>query len=347
MAGTLVGLDIGSSTIKVAEVARAGREFRIARAAVVPTPYGAVMEGAVANTETLRDAISSAFEQAGIRNRRVNTALGGKSTVVREIQLPAMPDEEMAKAIRFEAERYLPTAGENLAVDYHVVEKAKQGQRERTDVLFVAARRSVVDGFVGVLRDAGVTPEVMEVTSFALIRAFGKEASDGALLIADLGAESTDLVVVESGRLKLSRTVGAGGNMLTRAVAAALDLERTAAQVVKEEKARASVGREVSEDPTAARVAMAIAPVIGDIVTEIRRSADFFHSRAAGQQIRKAILVGGTARLPNLPALFADELGLPVEVGDVLHTMPVGSAPPGTGPVIAAAVGLALRGAEP
>jgi type IV pilus assembly protein PilM len=347
MAGTLVGLDVGSNTIKVAEVARAGRDFRIARAAVVPTPSGAVLEGAVANTEAVRDAVSSAFQQAGIRNRRVNTALGGKAVVVREIQLPAMPDEELAHAVRFEAERYLPVPSDNLAVDYHIVEKAKQGQRERTEVLFVAARRDVVDGYVGVLQQAGVTPEVMEVTSFALIRAFQREAGDGAILIADLGAESTDLVVVENGRLRLSRTVPLGGNMLTRAVSAALDLEPAAAQIVKEEKGSALLGRGFPEDPTVARVAEAIAPVIGDILTEVRRSVEFFHSRATGQQIRKAVLVGGTARLPNLPALFADELGLPVELGDVLVGMPGAHVPPEAGPVIAAAVGLALRGAEP
>ncbi|MDR5683550.1 MAG: type IV pilus assembly protein PilM [Armatimonadota bacterium] len=346
MAGTVVGLDIGSSTIKVAEVARASRDFRIARAAVVPTPYGAVLEGAVANTEALKDAISAAFQQAGIRNRRVNTALGGKAVVVREIQLPGMPDEELAQAVRFEAERYLPVSGENLAVDYHVFERAKQGQRERTEVLFVAARRDVVDGFVNVMRQAGVTPEVMEVTSFALMRAFQKETSDGALLIADLGAESTDVIVVHDGRLRLSRSVPVGGNMLTRAVAAALDLEPTAAQVVKEEKAVAPLGRGVPEDPTAARVVEAVAPVIGDMVTEIRRSVEFFQSRGS-DRVRKAILVGGTARMPNLPALFADELGLPVEVGDVLVAMPADHAPAGSGPVIAAAVGLALRGAEP
>jgi type IV pilus assembly protein PilM len=347
MAGTTVGLDIGSNTIKVAEVARAGRDFRVSRAAVVPTPYGALVEGAVANTEALKDAISDAFNRAGIRNRRVNTALGGKAVVVREIQLPAMSDEELAQAVRFEAERYLPVAGENLAVDYHIIEQAKQGQRERIDVLFVAARRDVVDGYVNVLKQAGVTPEVMEVTSFALMRVFQKEGSDGAILIADLGAESTDVVVVESNRLRLSRTVPVGGNMLTRAVGAALDLEPSAAQIVKEERGIAPLSREVAEDPTTARVSEAIAPVIGDIVTEIRRSVEFFHSRATGQQIRKAILVGGTATLPNLPALFADELGLPTELGDVPLATPGEHLPPGSGPVIAAAAGLALRGVEP
>jgi type IV pilus assembly protein PilM len=354
MAGTLVGLDIGSNTVKVAEVTRAGRDFRVARAAVVPTPYGGVLEGAVANREALRDAISDAFNRAGIRNRRVNTALGGKAVVVREIQLPAMPDEELAQAVRFEAARYLPVAGENLAVDYHIIEKAKQGQRERAEVLLVAARRDVVDGYVSTLRQARVTPEVMEVTSFALMRVFRREASDGAILIADLGAESTEVVVVESGRLRLSRTVPVGGNMLTRAVGAALDLEPGAAQAVKEEKGVAPLGREVPDDPTTARVAEAIAPVIGDILTEVRRSVEFFQSRATGQQIRKVILVGGTARLPNLPALFADELGVPTELADVPVAMPAEQAPPGSGlsagqagPVIAAAVGLALRGVEP
>jgi type IV pilus assembly protein PilM len=347
MARTLVGLDVGSHSVKVVELARAGGKFRIARAAVVPTPPGAVVDGAPGDPRSLGTAIRAAFDQSGIRNRRVNTALGGRAVVIREIRLPTMPDEELAQAVRFEAERYLPAGSKEAAVDFQVLERVQEGQTTRLDVLFVAARREVVDSFAAALQGAGVTPEVLEVTSFALMRLFQEDAREGAVVLADIGADSTDLLVVHGGRLRLGRTVPVAGNALTRAVAGVLGLETSAAQAAKEERGVATTGPGSVADPASARIADAIVPVLGDILTEVRRSIDYFQSRWTGEAVRKVILVGGTARLRNLPALFADELNLPVEVGDTFRAASADGLDPAMAPVLAVAVGLALRGAEP
>lgn len=347
MAGTLVGLDVGSHSIKVVELARAGGRFRLARSAVVPTPPGGLVEGAPGDPKVLGPAIRRAFEQAGVRNRRVNTALSGRAVVVREIRLPNMPDEELAQAVRFEAERYLPAGTRDAAVDFQVLERVQEGQTTRLDVLFVAARRELVDGFTAALQQAGVTPEVLEVTSFALMRLFQDEARDGAVVLADLGAESSDILVVHKGRLRLARTVPVAGNALTRAVAGLLGLEPEAAQAAKEERGVAVTSPGALTDPTAARIAEAIVPVLGDILTEVRRSMDYFYSRWAGEPVRKVILTGGTARLQNIAAVFADELNVPTEVGDTFRVVAGDGRDQALAPVLATAVGLALRGAEP
>lgn len=347
MAGTLVGLDVGSHSIKAVELARAGGRFRIARAATVPTPPGSLVEGLPGDPKVLGPAVRKALDQAGIRNRRVNTALSGRAVVVREIRLPQMPDEELAQAVRFEAERYLPAGSKDPAVDFQVLERVQEGQTTRLDVLFVAARREVVDGFAAALREAGVTPEVLEVSSFALMRLFKDEGRDGATVLADLGAESTEILVVHNGRLRLARTVPVAGNALTRAVAGLLGLEPTAAAAAKEEKAVAVSNPATLTDPTSARIADAIVPVLGDILTEIRRSMDYFYSRWPGEPVRKVVLTGGTARLRNIAALFADELNVPVEVGDTFRVVAGDGVDASMAPVLATAAGLALRGAEP
>jgi len=346
MAGTLVGLDVGSHSVKVVELARAGGRLRIARSAVVPTPPEGLVEGAVGDPKVLGPAIRRAFDQAGIRNRRVNTALSGRAVVVREIRLPAMPDEELAQAVRFEAERYLPAGSKDAAVDFQVLERVQEGQTTRVDVLFVAARRELVDGFTSALQEAGVTPEVLEVTSFALMRLFQEEAKEGAVVLADLGADSSEILVVHKGRLRLARTIPVAGNSLTRAVAGLLGLEPSAAQAAKEEKGVAVSNPASLHDPTSARIADAIVPVLGDILTEVRRSVDYFYSRWAGEPVRKVILTGGTARLQNIAALFADELNVPAEVGDTFRVVSADGLDSSLAPVLATATGLALRGAE-
>jgi type IV pilus assembly protein PilM len=346
MARTPVGLDIGAGAIKVVELARGRDGYRIARLGSARTPVGALLEGVAADPEKLGAAIRAALEEAGIRHRRVVTALGSRAAVVREIQIPEMPEEELRNAVRFEAERYVPVAGEDLRVDYQVVEEVQEGARKQLSVLFAAARAEVVEGFVRALQVAGLGAEVLEVTAFALARVFRQEAMEGPVLVADIGADTTEILIVHRDRLHLSRTLVTGGNTLTRAVAAALDLEPGAAEVVKEEKAVAPVGSLPAEDPSSARVAEAISPVLADIVTEIRRSAEFFLTRSGGREIHKVLLAGGTARIPNLSAFFADELGLPVEVGDVFRYYPTERPVQGGGPAFAVATGLALRGLE-
>ncbi|MCS7172448.1 MAG: type IV pilus assembly protein PilM [Armatimonadetes bacterium] len=346
MARTPVGLDIGAAAIKVVELMRGRDGYRIARLGSVRTPVGSLLEGAVVDPQKLGAAVRTALEEAGIRHRRVVTALGSRAAVVREIQVPQMPEEELRSAVRFEAERYLPVAGEDLRVDHQVVEEIEEGTRKQLSVLFAAARAGVVDGLVRALQLAGLGAEVLEVTTFALARVFRQEAKEGPVLVADIGADTTEIVIVQGDRLHLSRTLVTGGNTLTRAVAAALDLEPDAAEIVKEEKAVAPVGALPMEDPTAARVSEAISPVLADIVTELRRSAEFFLTRSGGREIRKVLLAGGTARIPNLATFFADELGLPVEVGDVFRYYPTERPIQDTGPAFAAATGLALRGLE-
>lgn len=347
MAGTLVGLDLGSHSVKLVELARAGNRFRIARSAAVPTPPGALVEGAPGDPKLLGQTVRRAFEQGGVRNRRVNTALSGRAVVVREVRLPQMPDEELVQAVRFEAERYLPAGSKDAAVDFQVLERVQEGQTTRLDVLFVAARREVVDGLTSALQEAGVTPEVLEVTSFALMRLFQEEAKEGAVVLADLGAESSDILVVHRGRLRLARTVPVAGNALTRAVAGLLGLEPAAAQAAKEERGVATSNPATLNDPTSARIADALVPVLGDILTELRRSMDYFYSRWPGEPVRKVVLTGGTARLRNIAALFADELNVPVEVGDTFRVVAADGIDPSMAPVLATAAGLALRGAEP
>ncbi|MDR5709943.1 MAG: type IV pilus assembly protein PilM [Armatimonadota bacterium] len=344
MARTPVGLDIGAAAIKVVELTRDGH--RIARLGSARTPLGSLLEGAVVDPEKLGAAIRTALEEAGIRHRRVVTALGSRAAVVREIQVPEMPEEELRSAVRFEAERYLPVAGEDVRVDHQVVGEVQEGVRKQLSVLFAAARSDVVDGFVRALQVADLRAEVLEVTTFALARVFRQEAREGPVLVAGIGADTTEVLIVHEDRLHLSRTLVTGGNTLTRAVAAALDLDPDAAEIVKEEKAVAPVGPKPPEDPTSARVAEAISPVLADMVMEIRRSAEFFLARSGGREIQKVLLAGGTARIPGLAAFFTEELGLPVEVGDVFRYYPPERSIPDAGPAFAVAIGLALRGME-
>lgn len=344
-----VGLDLGSYALKVVEIVRSNGGVKVARMAMAQTPPGAVAEGVAADPEALAPAIRALLGEAGIKGKRVVTALGGEAVIVRELKVPDMPEAELEQAVAYEAERYLPAGVKEVSRDFQVLGKVpEEGQLE---ILLVAARKELIDQQIAPLQKTGVTPAVLEVTPFSMFRAVAQpDGEDRAMVYVDLGAESSDILIMEGERLRLARNIALGGNALTRAVADSLSLDFPAAQTLKEQRGQMLLGSERPEDPTVGAVYEALVPVIGSIVTEIRRSLDFYQARSRGRTIGKVILTGGTAKLKNLAPFLSEELALPVEVGNPFATCPADpSFPPeylsDVGPMMAVAVGLALRGA--
>ncbi|HYM69346.1 MAG TPA: type IV pilus assembly protein PilM [bacterium] len=356
---TSVGLDLGSHTLKAVEVVPADGKFKISRVALAPTPAGAVTEGVATDPALLAPAIRALLDEGGIRTKRVVTAVGGEAVIIRELKLPEMPQVELERAVAFEAERYLPAGVQDVSRDFQVL--GKSSEEKQLDILLVAARKELVDRQLAPLRAVGLSSSVMEVTSFSMVRAFETNGSNGshdtgeshgdATVYVDLGAESSDIIVMEGDRLRLARNIPIGGNAVTKAIAEAMSVEFDAAQTLKERQAQLFVDGERPEDMVLQHVHEAMLPVLTSIFTEVRRSMDFYTARSRGQAIAKVVLTGGTAKLKNLARYLGDELGVPVEVGNPFETHQVDAGIPpehlaDVGPMMAVAVGLALRGAR-
>jgi len=345
-----IGLDLGSHTLKAVEVVPAGGgAFRVTRLGVAPTPPGAITDGVAASAEALGPAIRSLLSTAGIRGNRVVTALGGEAVIVRELKLPEMPDAELEQAVAYEAERYLPYGVRDVSRDFQVLGKApEEGQLE---ILLVAARKEVVNRQLAALQTTGLSAGILDVAPFSMLRAVGHRngQAPGTVVYVDLGAESSDIIIMEGERLRLARNISTGGNAVTKAIAEALSLESPAAQTLKEDRAQLLLEGQQPEDPTIVHLHDAILPVINSIFTEVRRSLDYYQTRSRGQAVTKVVLTGGTAKLRNLAPFLSEELGLPVEVGNPFATFRTEAAFPqeylnDIAPMMAVAVGLALRG---
>ncbi len=352
-----VGLDLGSHTLKAVEVVPQNGGIRISRIATAPTPVGAVVEGVATDAALLGPAIGALLGEAGIRVKRVVTAVGGEAVIIRELKLPEMPEAELQRAVAFEAERYLPAGVQEVSRDFQVL--GESGEEKQLDILLVAARKELVDRQLAPLHATGLSSSIMEVTSFSMVRAFesSPEQRDGsagegeAIVYVDLGAQSSDIIVMERDRLRLARNISIGGNALTQAIAETMDLEPGAAESLKEREAQLYLHGEQPSDVMLGRVHDAMLPVLNSIFTEVRRSMDFYTARSRGQSISKVVLSGGTAKLKNLAPYLSDELGVPVEIGNPFGSRQVDpSIPPDrladVAPTMAVAVGLALRGAR-
>lgn len=356
-AKSFVGLDVGSQTIKVVELERTGSEFRVVRAGTGATPLGAVREGAVTEPHMLSDAIRSVLSSADVRRGRVVSAVGGQAVIVRELKMPKMAKADLHQAVRFEAGRYLPYSVRDVSMDFDILGEFVEEGQSKVEVLLVAARQEVVAKHLDALRGAGLQPFVLDVESFATMRALEPQARGGdggapAAVFVGLGAETTDILVTERDRLRLTRNVSIGGNNLTRAVASRLDVEFPIAEAMKKEKGRVLLeGEALPDDQAVLSIHEAMLPILTDLATELRRSLDYFQTRWRESRIGRVILSGGTARLGNLDRFLSLELGIETVVGDPFAgcTVPesVLSAEDRrqVAPAMAAAVGLAMRGA--
>lgn len=346
-----VGLDLGSHTLKVAELVRAGDSVRIERVGTMPTPPGAVSKGVAVDADALAPTLRTLFQDAGIGSTRIATALGGQAAVIREVTVPAMPDADLAQAVAFEAERYLPPGAGEVRCEYRVVDRTSEnGQLE---LLLVATEKGLIDRQLAPLAMAGLTSDLMEVTPFSMARAVSPDPGHNGhpMMYVDLGAEGTDVLIVDEGRVRLARAIPIGGDALTRAIADALGLDTFAAEMLKVERGRLVLEGEQPGESRAGEVHRAILPVVERLTAELRRSLDFYRARLHGRPLSTVVLTGGTAKLGNVAPYLGAALGLRVEMGDPFRACDVGAGVPATSradiaPVMAVAVGLALRGAR-
>ena len=353
---SVIGVDIGSHAIKAVEVVPAGSRYRVLHSGMGDTPQGSVKEGVVVEPQGVGAAIRGVLASSGIKASRVVSAVGGQAVIVRELKLPPMSEEELKQAARFEAERYIPYGVKEVNMDFDIIGETIEENQKKMVVLLVAARRETVDKHVQALEVAGLEPYVLDVESFAVMRSLDHQAhtngQNEAAVLVDLGAETSDIVITEAGQLRLTRNVGIGGDVLTRAIAARLEIEFKSAEQLKEERGIVLLeGEPLPDDRTVLSLHEVMLPILGDLATEIRRSLDYFQTRWRESRVGRIVLSGGTAKLQNLDRFLSLELGVETVVGDpflscdVAERVVSSAARRDAASSMATAVGLAMRGA--
>ncbi len=257
MAERVLGLDIGTGSVRVVEAVLSSSPT-VTRVGEVPLPPGAVRDGEVLDTAAVGAAISELWRQTGLRGRDVRLGLTGSRVVVRVIELPAMPDDEMAGALRFSASDHIPIPLDDAVLDHAVLEPVPSGEpgdQPMVKVLIAAAHRSTLDSLLAAVAAGGLRATAVDLVPFALVRALAAppeleaDATDHsapprplAEAIVSVGAGLTTVVVHEGGIPRFVRTVAVGGDTLTAAIADELGLSTDAAEAAKPEEPAAPTG---------------------------------------------------------------------------------------------------------
>jgi type IV pilus assembly protein PilM len=336
---TSVGLDVGSYAVKVVEMKETPSGNQIVNLGVKKLLPGAIVDGEPMDRDAVISAIREIYDERGIENIEVASAICGRSVIIKKIKMEEMDDDTAREVMTLEAEQYVPFEKEELSVDFEIL---RRGLSDNTmEVLLVAAKRDKVLSHVDLLKDAGLIPVAIDVDTFAVQNAFElnyeyEEAKVYALI--DVGLSATNIGIVRDRIPLFNRDVPVGGEKFIEGMQRKLG--------VTSEEARAAL--EGVPGAASEGVLGAIESVGEDLSIAIERSFSYLRSSGEADAVDKIYLSGGGSRITGLKAFLAERLSLDVDMSNPLRQIQfeeevLGADPVSIAPSLMVAVGLAAR----
>jgi type IV pilus assembly protein PilM len=337
----LVGLDIGSSSVKLVELAKKGSAYELVNVGVEPLGQDVVVDGSIMDALSVSTAVEKLFAESKIKGKDVATSVSGHSVIVKRVTLGAANEEEVAAAVPYEAQQYIPFDMADVSLSWQVLGPSPTGTG--MEVMLVAVKREKILNHTNVLTQAGMIPGVVDIDVFALENAFEvnyEPPPDLMAALLNIGASIMNINIVRGGTPLFTRDVSVGGNQYTDTLQKELDLSYEDAERLKQGQTLPNISAET---------ATAHIQSVSDILLlEIQKTFDFFRQTTSSDNIQSVYVAGGTARIEGLVDMLKRELNLPVEVLNPFRRVSMGSRfdPAYTAeiaPRVTVAVGLALR----
>ena len=303
----LVGVDIGSSSIKICQLNEGRKGLSLLRFAYVPLEPQTVVDGHVMNVGVVVEALMRAFHDQKIRERQVAMSVSGQSVIIRKITIPMMTASELDEQIPWEAEQHIPFDIRDVHIDYDILRRRPEAGQ--MDLLLVAAKRDEINDYAQIAREAKLKPLVIDIDAFTIQNIF--EASQGTLpletiALINVGATLSSLNILSNGVSVFTRDIANGGSSITEEIQKQLSVPYAQAEAYK------AGGDERGIVP---KVVMDIVHAVADTVAaEIQRSLDFYMATSGETGITKIYLTGGSANLPQLVTAIERRARAPVEV---------------------------------
>jgi len=305
----LVGLDIGSRSIKAAEVVKTNKGHRLKKFGVIDIAADAIQEGEIKDPEAVAGSIRKLFKQAKLKEKNVATSIGGYSVIVKKINVQRMPEEQLQETIQFEAEQYIPFDINDVNLDFQILEQSENNPNQMS-VLLIAAKQDMINSYVDLIQMAGLHPSIIDVDAFSLHNIFELNygIKTGNVALVDIGASKTSLNVIRGASSEFIRDIPLGCDQINQQIISHLDCSAEESEKLKFGKHPDKISPEDLQGIVSA--------VVADWCTEIRRAFDFFYSTYPDDQLSKIFLSGGGANIKEFHQLLADEASAEVETVD-------------------------------
>lgn len=354
MAGrSAIGLDIGTSGVRAAELSFGKGEVTVEKFGQVALPEGAVRDGEVVDPDAVAAAIKQLWAHTRFSSKKVVIGVANQKVIVRQVDLPWMELHELKRSLALQVQDLVPMPVEHALLDFHPLEELEGANGTRTlRGLLVAASRDMVRSNLAAVQKAGLSPTMVDLASFAVVRAVADADHLGLRgqveALVDVGARVTNIIVHEGGIPRFVRILLMGGQDVTDAVAERLGVPQEEAEAIKQQ-----LGAGGPEGETATLSAVRVVDAVSAaFVDEVRGSLDYYLASSGSASITRLVLTGGGARLTGLAARLGTVTRVPVEIGTPISNLRIGN----TGlspeqmafvePLAAVPVGLALGAAS-
>jgi type IV pilus assembly protein PilM len=337
-----IGLDIGSSFIKVVQLKDIKGGYELELFDMLPLPPEIIVDGSIIDSFRLIDSLKELIRKAKIKTKNAVIGIAGHSSVIiKRISLPEMSEEELSESIKFEAEQYVPFNIEDVNLDFQILgPKDEPGQM---DVILVAVKKDIINEYVSAVREAVLNPVIVDVNPFALENMYEinyEIEPEKNVAIVNIGASTINMNVLKGGISVFTRDSAVGSNLHTEALQREFNLTYENAERLK----RGEPIENVAPEDAFSVIESASEEIIGDV----NRSFEFYRSTELHQDIHEVILSGGCALIKDFPKLFSDKIGIETKVIEPFKNIKVPKRFDLTyieeiAPIAAVATGLALR----
>ena len=309
----LVGLDIGSSGIKLVQLKENRGRYILQKFGFKPLEPEVIVDGTVMDEGRVVAAIKELFDELNVKVKQVAVSISGHAVIIKKISLPPMPDDELEGQVKLAAEQYIPFDINEVNIDFHVLPAAGgEASDGEMSVILVAAKKDKINELTELVKGAGLMPMVMDVDAFAIenMHAINYPMSqDETTALVNVGASVMNINIVSKGTSLFTRDIPIGGNRYTESIQRELGLSYEDAEALKK-------GGKPSGSNQAAAVQGVVESVNAEVASEIARTIDYFKSTVTEGEVQQVLLCGGGAQIAGLVKQLRDRMHAVVEVAN-------------------------------
>jgi type IV pilus assembly protein PilM len=339
----IIGLDLGRHNFRAVEISREKDRLVLNRFGSYENPRINVDSDSKADIDSYSDAVKTFFAETGFSTPKVVVSLPENQVYMRIIKVPVMGDKDLKNSIQYEAEQYIPLPLKDVTLSYQKIDVDYE-DKTKMDLQLVAAKKSVLEKYVKILRGANLIPKGIEPETLAIGRSLGDtEDHPSASIILNIGFSESLIMITYRGFVRFTRSISVGGDTLTRAISQSLGMDH-----IQSEEYKKVYGLDTNQ--AEGKIYNVLKPFFDNIIAEIKRSKIFFTTHHSNININRVILCGGTALMPGLFFYMANNLDVEVELANpwknIQFSGKVNSSKDSLleeGPVYATSVGLALK----
>ena len=341
-----LGIDIGTSNIKLVELKPTDKTYTLETYGIANVSFNLTGKDSAGSINHTASVLKELMKRSGVTSNKAVASLPNSSVFTSLIELPKIPQNELKRAIEFEAKKYVPLPLEEVALSWSALEEKPlkitkdtnlgnfKQDTSKQKILLTAVPTVVIDNYLKIFQAAGIQPEALEIEALALIRSILSRNSDANIVI-DIGAKSTSINLVNNGYLRLSKSLTVGGDTISNSLAQSLTVNFARAEQFKKDFGMNASGQQIPQ---------VMRPILDIIKNETTQLINIFE--VSGERIQKIFLTGGGSKLPGLVDYFSvleKKVELAQPWSNVRYSAQLKPVIAPLGLNLAVAIGLAMR----